>query len=499
MRNHRINRLGSRPIRLDTSATHVLAVMLLVAGFVLSVWIDLAPRFHLEDSVDFILDGESGISRVRSWTYGLFVNWLVRTSGELVSVPLCQAVVLWTAMTTFAIAVTRTIRPGFPIAPLLVIAACCEPLAYYWSHAIMADSFAVAAFAVFCAALLLPLRPRLRTLMVFATAFALISFRLVYFPPLLEAAGITFAWTLWRMRRTRDGKDAVSGIALHKASRAWLGILGAIVVADFSYACANTLVTQSRTLSSDIADMEFLVGALSPLMGDELDLTPLTPGERAVLIPLAYKNRVANTFGDHGLVPLITSHFSSMEKARPALQRLVLECIRRHPAGIAGLVVRQWLDYLDPVLVIRSQRAGVLTGAVPTRLNDPQVVLPDKVVAALRKWNVMPPATRDLPSQPSPALSYVEAFGGTWSLVLAYFATLSVFFVLIFPKTARTDFLIFVNSFAFLYILTIMLGANQMVTRYLLPLDVPLLYTVVALITGRSGTALGSIPLSVAG
>jgi hypothetical protein len=262
--------------------------------------------------------------------------------------------------------------------------------------------------------------------------------------------------------------------------------LAAILLANLGYACANTLVTQSRVLSTNIADMEFLAGALSPLMGDELDDTPLTPAERSNLLPLVYENRLGNTFGPHGLVPLITMHFSSMEKARPLLRQLVVDSIRKHPIGFVRLMLRQWGDYLDPVPVIRSQKSGRMSGAVAAFRNDTSVILPNSVVALLRQWRVRPAANAELPSQASPALSYLEEAGGVWSLVLAYDATFSFLWVFAIPARNRTVFLVFINSFALFYLMTIMIGANEMVTRYLLPLDVPLAYTIaVALNCGK--------------
>jgi hypothetical protein len=75
------------------------------------------------------------------------------------------------------------------------------------------------------------------------------------------------------------------------------------------------------------------------------------------------------------------------------------------------------------------------------------------------------------------ALFYLEEVGGIWSLILAWYATFSFICILIVPGNHRSAFLIFINSFAFFYMATIAFGANQMVTRYLLPLDLPLIYT----------------------
>jgi len=436
------------------------AIALAATCFLLSLIIDPVPRFHLEDSADFLLPG---FSRVRSWTYGTAISFLISATGRLASVPVAQIILTWCSFAAFLTAVTRATYLKCPLLFVFLVVGCCEPLAYYWSHAIMADSVARAAFALVCAVLLMPLRPRLRFALVFLAALVLISFRVVYFPALAAAAAVAVAWQIWRRRN-----DAVFRPVA----------LAAILSANLGYACANTLVTQSRVLSTNISDMDFLVGALSPLMGDELGNTPLTPAERSRLLPLVYENRLGNTFNPHGLVPLILSHFSSIEKARLLMRQLVVDSVRRHPAGFVRLVLRQWGDYLNPVLVIRSQEAGRMSGAVAAFRNDRSVILPDSVVAVLRQWHVRPAANPDLPSQASPALTYLEEAGGVWSLVLAYYATFSLLFVAAMPARCRTPFLVFINSFAFLYLMSIAIGANELVSRYLLPLDVPLAYTI---------------------
>jgi hypothetical protein len=70
-------------------------------------------------------------------------------------------------------------------------------------------------------------------------------------------------------------------------------------------------------------------------------------------------------------------------------------------------------------------------------------------------------------------------------LILAYYATVSLLIVLTAPRNALTPFFIFANAFAFIYIATVAICANLLVTRCLLPLDAPMFYTIAALIGAR--------------
>jgi len=197
---------------------------------------------------------------------------------------------------------------------------------------------------------------------------------------------------------------------------------------------------------------------------------------------------VSNLWDPKGLVPTIRRHFSSTEAARPVMRSLVLRAIRHHPMGLAELVFRQWLDYLDVPLVLSDQRQGWLSGAAP--LGNP-VILPAPVIHIFQEWKIRPLPSRDAPTRPSPALWYLDWVGGVWSLVLSYYATFSVLIIFLVPRNSRTALLVFANSFALLYMGTIAFGGVTWATRFLLPLNAPLLYTAAVLIRARAGQTSG--------
>lgn len=461
--------------------TYAASILVLLAILLLSLAIDLTPRFHMTDSAVYILTRYPGfIPDNRSWTYGLVAGWLLRTTRFLGSVALTQIIASWVAFTVFAFAVARRANVRSPLLLVIPFIGMFEPLGFYWSRSIMTDSSAQSALVLLFALLLLPLGTPLLFVFVFLASFALISLRVIYFPALAIASVITILWLFWVWGRNREI------VASRHAALRWVAILAAIALADLGYACANTYMTRARELSTNIGDMEFLVGALSPLMGTDLEKTPLTAAEREILLPLTYDNRIGNTFSPRGLVMLIRRHFSSSESARPAMQTLVLDSIKQHPLGLAELVLRQWGDYLNPFWVVPIQHEGALTGAVLQLPNDPRVVLPNSVIRALRMWKVKPFARADLPMRPSAALTYLEVCSGIWSLILAYCATLSPLCLPLVPARHRSAPLVFITGFAFLYMATIAFGANQMVARYLLPLDVPVVFAAAFAVSSRT-------------
>lgn len=476
---------SAQPLKLSGVLPFVVAAgvaLLLLSSLV----VDLVPRFHLGDSAVFLSTRYGTlIPDNRSWTYGLAIGWVLRSTGQLVSVPLCQIALSWTAFAAFAASLAAATGLNGWRASVLFLIGCFEPLGYYWSRSFMADSPAQSLFVLLCALLLWRANLAWRFLLVFFLGFALIGLRIVYFPAIAAALFVTLACHAGFRLAGGSGRN-LADRASDLGTRAWAAALAAFLLANLSYAFANTAMTHGKVLSTDIGDMEFLVGALSPLMGDELDKTPLTTGERAELPPLTYANRVSQTFGAHGLVPAIREHFRSREDARPAMKRLVFDTIRRHPLGLAQLVLRQWSDYLNPSLVVRTQSSGALSGSVAAFAGDSRVILPDYILEAFAAWKIRPLPTATTPQVPSPALRYLEKAGGAWSLILAYYATFGIFFLPFVYRGRTSDFPIFAVCFSFVYMATIAFGANQLVTRYLLPLDVPLLCSIASLLRVRT-------------
>ena len=422
----------------------------------------------------------------------MVLGWVERATGQLNSVALVQIFLSWGAFAFFAIALTKALGLQRRMALMIVAIGCLEPLGYYWSRAFMSDSPAQSAFVFLCGVLLLRCHAALRFGLVFIAGFVLLSLRTVYFPAVLLALLATAAWSAWSGRKQAFASEArVRPASERHPARSWGLAAAAFLCADLTYAAVNTLATRSHTFSANVGDMEFLAGALSPLGGDQLESTPLTAAERAALVPLTYENRNAQLFNSNGLVPLIRGHYKSVEAARPAMRRFVVNVVVHHPVRLAGLVVRQWSEYLNPVLVWSYHRKGWWSGAVAYgQPND----LPESVIQVFRDWKVWPTPTADLPARNSPSLWYFKRAGGVWSFVLALYAALSFLAIFLVPRSYRAGFLVFSTVFSLLYMAEIALAADELVTRYLLPISAPLLYMVAIAIHAGCGRARETAP-----
>lgn len=450
----------------NISAKWFLACILLA-----SLVIDLSPRFHLGDSATYLHTRVPGFLPLnRSWTYGMVVSWIEPGTHWLAAAPLVQILLSWAAYAFFGGALAKYLGLKQRTALAVVAVGALEPLGFYWSRSFMADSPAQSAFVFLCGALLLRVGPALRFGLVFVAGFILLSLRTVYFPAVLLALLAAAAWTAWRDRRDGSGE-----------ARRWGAAAAAFLCANLAYGAVNTLATRCHTFTTNMGDAEYLVAAISPLGADQLGSTPLTPEERAELLPLTYADRNAQLFDPHGLVSLIRAHsgsgYRAIEAARPAMQRFVVAVVTHHPIGLAGLVLRQWGDYLNAPLVLSSQAKGWLSGAV-----DQGDALPPDVLKVFRDWKVWPQPAPDLLTRKSVALSWFEIGGGVWALILALSATLAPLAVLRIPSTHRSGFLVFAAAFSLLYMGSLALGADELVTRYLLPLTAPFLFAAGAVI-----------------
>ena len=480
-----------------------IAAYWLLAGVLLaSLLVDLSPRFHLGDSATYLHTRVPGFLPLnRSWTYGMVVSWLEPATGWLNSAALVQIFLSWGAYAFFAIALTGALglRRGAALAVIAVGAL--EPSGFYWARAFMSDSPAQSAFVFLCGALLLRCSLRLRFGLVFAAGFVLISLRTLYFPAAFVALLAAAAWTASCARRDlKRGPAQGSDIS---DVRGWVVAAVAFLCANLAYATVNTLATRCHTFTSNMGDMEYLAAAASPLGADQLSSTPLTSTERAALLPLIYENRNGQLFSQNGLVPLIRGHYGSgyraTEAARPAMRRFVLAAIVRHPIGLIGLVLRQWRDYLNPTLVLSYHASGWWSGAVAHWQDN---ALPRDVLQVFGEWRVKPKPTADLPARRSFALSYFEIAGGVWSLTLALYATLAPLAVARVPGAYRSGFLLFSAVFSLLYMASLALSADELVTRYLLPLAPPMVYTGAVLLLAsrrRAAVATGTAPAAALG
>lgn len=453
----------------------------MISALLISLIIDVAPRFHMGDSGAYIAtQWGANLPEERSWTYGLILGWVTRATGQLFAMPLLQILLSWAAFAFFAMTLARALGLQRRLALVLVAIGCLEPLGYYWSRAFMSDSLAQSAFVFLCGVLLLRCRLAIRFALVFVAGFVLVSFRIVYFPAVVLALIATTVWGAWKERKSlcdpevggRPTSDPLS-------TRSWGVAAVAFLCADLTYAAVNTQLTHAHRLTTNIAAMQFLAGALSPLGRDQLDCTPLTPAERDALAPLTYENRNAAEFASNGLVPLIRGHFNSTEAARPTMQRFVVNVIIHHPVGVAGLVVRQWSEFLNPVLVWTYHRRGWWSGAV---VHGQPNELSDSVIQTFERWKVKPTPSADLPARNSPSLWYFKRVGGLWSLALALCATLSCAVMFIVPRSGRSCFLVFSTVFSVIYMGEISLSANDMISRYLLPISAPLFCVISVLI-----------------
>ena len=248
------------PQRVDTSVTAPIVAVVVLAVFAASLMVDLVPRFHLGDSVTFMVTRLGGfIPDNRSWLYGLALGWLERATGALNAVALAQIVLSWAAIAAFTAAAASALNLPRPWAALMLVVCALEPLTYFWSRSFMADSAAQSVFVLLCAVLLTRTGGVARFALVFAIGFLLIALRVLYFPALAVGLVAATAWQAWRCRRL-----GLRGAAADPDLRRWAISALAIVTANFAYAGANMEMTSARSLSTNVGGMAFLVAAFRP-------------------------------------------------------------------------------------------------------------------------------------------------------------------------------------------------------------------------------------------
>jgi hypothetical protein len=453
---------------------HVSTAVLAIGAFLLfaaSLISDCVPRFHLGDSESYLSTSLKGwMPDDRSWIYGLFANLLIGTARDLAVVPVWGGFLSFAAGFGFALFLARRYTLGSEVTAGLALVYVANPLEFFWSRSIMADSMALAAFVAFLTLLfgVRRLGPMVGVVLL-AIAFLLMGLRVVYFLPLVGA--LLTAAVMGHLLGCRRGQPPDR--RCEDARRSAAGVL-ILLVAYGAYSIVNTRVVNAPWVSANHASARFLLGALSPALVSDVDRLPLAKGAR--LLPLTRDNRLMHTFAHHGLVETFNRQAGSRLAAEPLYREALTIAIRENPTGVLRLVLQAWADYLNLTLLRQYHREGRFSGA--TDYLQP-ATLSDGVLQRLRVlgvWQQVPP---EFPRIGSRALNWFKVGGGIWSWALTVLASLGLVLALVL-RAWRDLFLLVLLMFSFVYCILVVVASNEVVTRYFLPQTVVVMTLIAA-------------------
>jgi hypothetical protein len=441
------------------------------AVLAVSLALDVTPRYALGDSASYLSTRLwDQLPDDRSWTYGLLISKAVRMTRRLSVIPVSQVLLGWACACVFARALTGFCGVAAGWGVLVVAVLVLNPLDFYWARAVMSDTPAMGAFLLLVSVLLW--RPRLAFLLpaVFVLSFILAGLRIVYLPPLvLGFAATALVWG-WQIRGAQgEQRRAVRDVALRHAA------LTVVVLAAYGgFAVWNARMLHRPDISANHAAQRFLVSAWSPVMAGPAQALDLPPAEKAALVPFTYDARLAQAFAPTGLGETLARRYGGYRNAGPAYDKLIRAAVLDDPEAFARLIVHSWSDYLNPALVLQYHHERRLSGT--TTYKAPNALEPG-LLDMLRGWGVRSTLAPELPQVLSNGLEYYAGAGAYWALLLALYATLALVVLGSLPDEAMSPELSVLTVFAFASIGLIAFTSNELVTRYLMPLAVPLIVT----------------------
>lgn len=460
-----------------------LAALFALFVLVLSVSVDLVPRFYLGDSVSYLSTQIGGyIPDDRSWLYGIVAVFFLKLTRAFISVEVIQIAGLWLSAVLLGLVLRSYFRLGWWFFAVTLVVLSWEPLSFFWARAFMSDASGAILWNLIAATLFYESRLRYRLAIIFTLAFLLCALRSVYLPPLSLAFGLVTVLLLWhaiRSRKKDDAGDQRGRVAMMRHG----ALLGVLVFATFCYAVVNAAVSHKPQISVNYANTRFLVSAWSPAMEAGLKKLDIPADTKARIIPLTHDARLAHAFAGDGIDEVLHNYYGSYEAAEPAYKFLLKEALLRSPGQLLGVILQSWSDYLDPSLVLLYHRENRFTGA--TGYKAPNSLPPD-LLDKIRGWGVHGTIYPEMPQAESFSLHYLARIGGYWALLVAFHATLGWLIYFFLPRRNRSYEILAVQLFGFAYFAMVAITSNELVTRYLIPLDVPLLLTIGCLCGRRS-------------
>jgi uncharacterized protein YceK len=459
-----------------------LACALPVLIVMVSLAVDTVPRFALGDSAAYLTTAIGGyVPDDRSWAYGLLVAAIIRATRDLNTVAIMQILIAWLGAILLGAAAARYFRigPWFVVVAVLVMVV--NPLDFFWARAFMTDVLAAALLAALVA--LLFASPRLipMGLGAFGLTFGLCALRSVYMPPLVIAFGSVAAISLLQMLwATRHDSGMVA--AHRQAAIRHLVLTATIVLATAGYASVNGRIEERNRPAVNYATTRFLVSAWSPLMAPSLAALDLPSRVTDDMVPLTYVNRLASAFSPDGIVERLKDHFGSYQAAEPAYDRLLRAALLDNPRDFLVLVAHSWSDYVSPYRHLMYAREMRMTGTNHVGTDD---ALSPALLARLAGWGIWQHPAPQLPQFPSLGARYYAQAAGYWGILVSMHATLGLLIYLVLPRRNRGDIVLAVQIFALAYMAMLAATTNELIPRYLIPMDIPLLVTLGALFGRR--------------
>jgi hypothetical protein len=459
-----------------------------LALLMISLLLDLVPRFHLGDSGEFLVT-EIGVylSEGWSWVYGLIASFIIHVSGDLSTLAIMQILVAWASAILVARAIAQYFELGRLFTAFAVLVLFLNPLGFFWARAIMADTIAAGAFGCLVAILLSCRGILTASFGVFVLSAIICAIRSVYAIPLLFSFGTVTLISMALFLNKQRARDF--GFIRHPIFKRYATFSLMVLLSTLSYASINRIVHGKAELSLNYQTHRFMVSAWSPAMKDSFAKLNLPEEVKQKVIPLEYKNRLQQAFVETGLVDVLSNHIGGYQAALPVFRELLEDTVKKNLLGLIKLIATSWSDYINPERVLTYHRERRLTGT--NNWGNPDI-LNDGLIYRLQNWGVWQHAYPELPQVNSLGLRYYATIGGYWALILAIHATIAPFIYLSLPLRSRCGDVLAVQLFAFAYMAMVACTSNELVTRYLIPLDIPLLVTLGAFLKREKADKLPS-------
>lgn len=437
--------------------------------------VDATPLFFMGDSASYLESPIRGFMLTgHPFGYTLPVRWFAVASGSLTSLVAAQA--LAGAATAWLLAFALlTFFQARPIVAIVAAAVCAlEPLQLVHERLVMAETFALFAFAMYLVLAMAYVRhPHVLLLLAaVATGIALISLRVVYAPlalgtaillPLLALAPPTFQ--AWRPRLMRSAVHLAIGLAvtlaLHVGYRYQIGV--------WAGEAPTYLPDQGYFLAAGWAPLLRVEDTDDPRAAEVV--ARLTAGGK---YPLRDRwQREYQRWADEGLINQLRRAYGGDNRAaRQAAGDMALHALRRDPIAILRLALRTYRDYWGQNVAFQRDRLLIEQGS--------DRAFPEAFVQLARdrfgldvaaSWSTMTPAKR------------YHLAGGPWYPVLLLYPLLGALSVVACRREARALAATVLILSSALLALTL-LGTQFPIWRYLHPLTFPTLLAL-ALITDR--------------
>lgn len=363
----------------------MVTVLMLKAGVLV---LDTTVRLYLGDSAAYLAGAHDDrwLPTDRSFTYSLFLDWLIMPTGRLHHLLLWQALagtgVAWLLWHTL----TRRLGVGRSAAAIAACLLAVEPAQLYLERMVMAETLGLCAFvACVAAACAYVASSRAAWLPVVAgLGVVAVSFRTGYLPVVLVvSAGLPLLWLVsqggprWRRTVTHGLIALCSVFAVHQGYRQWVGML---------FEIPPTYLPRAGFMQ---------LGLVAPLITPEHLVRVGLPAdfEQTLRFPLGDRRaRMAHMWEPGGLTRALRSRGVPVEDVARPLARMAL---RDNPWGLVPMGLDTVGDYF---------RADSIQHGLDNDLGRREIP-PDLLRALRERWGY---EADGLPTRVTPVSAWYE-------------------------------------------------------------------------------------------